>query len=47
VVGTQDAIYLATALSIREIQNVDLLPTHDSQLATARSLGFEVMGIDQ
>ena len=38
----------ATALSIREIENVDLLLTHDSQLATAaRSLGFEVMGIDQ
>jgi predicted nucleic acid-binding protein len=48
VVGTLDAIQLATALSIREIENVDLLLTHDSQLATAaRSLGFEVMGIDQ
>ena len=48
VVGTLDAIHLATALSIREIENVDLLLTHDSQLATAaRSLGFEVMGIDQ
>ena len=46
-VGTLDAIHLATALSIREIENVDLLLTHDSQLATAaRSLGFEVMGID-
>ena len=46
--GTLDAIHLATALSIREIENVDLLLTHDSQLATAaRSLGFEVMGIDQ
>ena len=48
VVGTLDAIHLATALAIREIENVDLLLTHDSQLATAaRSLGFEVMGIDQ
>ena len=48
VVGTLDAIHLATALSIREIENVDLLLTHDSQLATAaRSLRFEVMGIDQ
>jgi len=48
VVGTLDAIHLATALSIREIENVDFLLTHDSQLATAaRSLGFEVMGMDQ
>jgi predicted nucleic acid-binding protein len=48
VVGTLDAIHLATALSIREIENVELLLTHDSQLATAaRSLGFEVMGTDQ
>jgi predicted nucleic acid-binding protein len=48
VVGTLDAIHLATALSIRESENVNLLLTHDSQLATAaRSLGFEVMGIDQ
>jgi predicted nucleic acid-binding protein len=48
VVGTLDAIHLATALSIREIENVDFLLTHDSQLATAAiSLGFEAMGIDQ
>jgi predicted nucleic acid-binding protein len=48
VVGTLDAIHLATALSIRATENVDLLLTHDSQLATAaRSLGFEVMGMDQ
>jgi predicted nucleic acid-binding protein len=47
VVGTLDAMHLATALSIREIQSLDLLLTHDSQLSTAaRSLGFEVMGID-
>ena len=48
VVGTLDAIHLATALSIRDIEKLDLLLTHDSQLATAgRSLGFEVMGIDE
>jgi predicted nucleic acid-binding protein len=48
VVGTLDAIHLATALSIREIENIDYLLTHDSQLATAaRSLGFDVMGMDQ
>ncbi|HSK30629.1 MAG TPA: type II toxin-antitoxin system VapC family toxin [Candidatus Limnocylindria bacterium] len=48
VVGTLDAIHLATALSIREIENLDLLLTHDSQLAiAARSLGFEVTGVDQ
>lgn len=46
VVGTLDAIHLATALSIREIENVAFLLTHDSQLGTAaRSLGFDVMGI--
>jgi predicted nucleic acid-binding protein len=48
VVGTLDAMHLATALSIREIESLDLLLTHDSQLSTAaRSLGFEVMGIEQ
>jgi predicted nucleic acid-binding protein len=48
VVGTLDAIHLATALSIRESENVELLLTHDSQLATAaRSVGFEVMGTDE
>ena len=48
VVGTLDAMHLATALSIREIESLDLLLTHDSQLGTAaRSLGFEVMGMDQ
>jgi predicted nucleic acid-binding protein len=47
VVGTLDAIHLATALSMRTIEKIDYLLTHDSQLATAaRSLGFEVMGID-
>jgi predicted nucleic acid-binding protein len=48
VVGTLDAIHLATALSIREIEHIDYLLTHDSQLGTtARSLGFDVMGMDQ
>ena len=48
VVGTLDAMHLATALSICEIESLDLLLTHDSQLSTAaRSLGFEVRGIDQ
>jgi predicted nucleic acid-binding protein len=45
VVGTLDAIHLATAVSIREAQAIDLLLTHDSQLGTAaRSLGFLVAG---
>jgi len=48
VVGTLDAIHLATARSIGRAENLDLILTHDSQLATAaRSLGFEVMGNDQ
>jgi len=48
VVGTLDAIHLSTALSIRKIENLDFLLTHDSQLGTAaRSLGFEVMGTSQ
>ena len=47
VVGTLDAIHLATALSIREIEKLDSLLTHDSQLGTAaRSLGFEVIGME-
>ena len=45
VVGTLDAIHLATAVSIRETQAIDILLTHDSQLGTAaRSLGFLVAG---
>ena len=48
VVGTLDAIHLATALAIREIEHIDYLLTHDSQLGTAaRSLAFDVMGMDQ
>ena len=47
VVETLDAIHLATVLSKRAIEKIDYLLTHDSQLAiAARSLGFEVMGID-
>jgi hypothetical protein len=45
VVGTLDAIHLATAISVRESEEIDLLLTHDSQLGiAARSLGFEVLG---
>ena len=48
VVGILDAIHLATALSIRAMEKVNLLLTHDTQLATAaRSLGFEVIGTEQ
>ena len=47
VVGTLDAIHLASALSIREFDNLDLVLTHDLQLGTAaRSLGFTVMGVE-
>jgi len=45
VVGTLDAIHLATAISVRESDKVDFLLTHDSQLGTAaRSVGFHVRG---
>lgn len=45
VIGTLDAIHLATAISTRESDKVDLLLTHDSQLGTAaRSVGFHVRG---
>jgi len=48
VVGTLDAIHLATALAIREVEPIDLLLTHDTQLSTAaRSLGFTVVGVGQ
>jgi predicted nucleic acid-binding protein len=46
IVGTLDAIHLATALAIREIAPIDLLLTHDVQLGTAaRSVGFSVLGV--
>jgi predicted nucleic acid-binding protein len=42
-----DAIHLASAIFIREVQGIDLLLTHDSRLGTAaRSLGFKVVGIN-
>ena len=45
IVGTLDAIHLATAIFIRESDKVDFLLTHDSQLGTAaRSVGFHVRG---
>lgn len=47
VVGTLDALHLATALTIREFDKPDLFLTHDLRQGTAaRSLGFEVAGID-
>ena len=46
VVGTLDAIHLATALALRQAEPIDLLLTHDGQLATAaRSVGFTVLGV--
>jgi predicted nucleic acid-binding protein len=46
VVGILDAIHLATALAIREVEPIDLLLTHDGQLGTAaRSVGFTVIGV--
>jgi predicted nucleic acid-binding protein len=47
VVGTLDAIHLASAIFIREAQPIDLFLTHDTQLGTAaRSLGFRIAGTD-
>jgi predicted nucleic acid-binding protein len=47
VLGTLDAIHLATALALREFETLDLILTHDPQLGTAaRSLGFSVMGTE-
>lgn len=46
VVGTLDAIHLASALVIRESVPVDLFLTHDEGLGiAARSLGFAVQGV--
>lgn len=47
VLGTLDAIHLATALLWREEKDEDLiLATHDSALGTAaRAYGFSVMGL--
>jgi hypothetical protein len=45
LIGTLDAIHLATALAVRQFEAVDLLLTHDGQMATAaRTLGFTVPG---
>jgi predicted nucleic acid-binding protein len=47
VVGTLDAIHLASALRIREFDNLDAVLTHDLQLGTAASsLGFNVIGTE-
>ena len=45
IVKTLDAIHLASAVIIRERENVDLMfATHDNQLATAaRALGFALV----
>jgi predicted nucleic acid-binding protein len=49
VIGTLDAIHLATALLWREQSSEDLiLATHDEALGRAgQAFGFEVIGIDQ
>lgn len=47
VVGTLDALHLATALAISGFQMIDSFLTHDLQLGTAaRSVGFEVIGVE-
>ena len=47
IVGTLDALHMASALAIREFAALDLFLTHDAQLATvAGALGFTVMGSD-
>lgn len=46
VVGTLDAIHLATALHIRDTLGLDAFLTHDTQLATAAvASGFTVQGV--
>jgi predicted nucleic acid-binding protein len=46
ILGTLDAIHLATGLALRELAPIDLLLTHDVQLGTAaRSVGFSVLGV--
>jgi predicted nucleic acid-binding protein len=46
VIGTLDAIHLATALQLRETVMIDAFITHDTQLATAaEAMGFTVHGI--
>lgn len=46
VIGTLDAIHLATALLIRDQVGLDALLTHDTQLATAATaVGLHVQGV--
>jgi len=46
VIGTLDAIHLATALHIRDTAGIDVFLTHDTQLAAAASAaGFTVEGV--
>lgn len=47
VIGTLDAIHLATALAIRQTRKLDLFLTHDRRLGlAAQSVGLEVLGMD-
>lgn len=46
VIGTLDAIHLASALAVREAGGLDAVWTHDEQQAvTGRSLGLRVVGV--
>ena len=46
VIGTLDAIHLATAIHIRDTLGLDAFLTHDTQLATAAAAsGFTVQGV--
>jgi len=46
VLGTLDAIHLATAILLRETNTDLVFATHDAQLAiAARSVGFSVIGV--
>jgi predicted nucleic acid-binding protein len=46
VVGTLDALHLATALAVHEREPLDAVLTHDEQQATAaRGLGLAVSGV--
>ncbi len=46
VIGTLDAIHLATAIHLRNHMTLDCFLTHDRQLATAaKATGFTVKGV--
>ena len=46
VIGTLDAIHLATAIFVRDTVGLDVFLTHDAQLATAAAAyGFTVEGV--